>query len=95
MTPSDVALRALRSPDQRNQGRAETETGRAMVDRLAALEACAMTVRAWNPSIIPGLLQTSRYAAGAIKTGYPSLSAEEIHTLACARAERIAAFLSR
>lgn len=90
------ALRLLRARDQRGQGRAETpETGPATADRLAAMEAHAVSVRAWNPQVVPGLLQTVQYAAGAIKTGLPGLPLEEVERRAVQRARRVQAFYER
>lgn len=95
MTP-DQALRGLRAPDQRNMGRAtDADHGEATAENLAAVEGLARTVRAWNPQIVPGLLQTLPYAAGAIKTAHPALPGEEIQRRALQRQERIRAFAKR
>lgn len=94
-TPSE-ALAALRAPDQRNQGRAATpETGEVTAERLAAVEAHAVTIRAWNPQLIPGLLQTTRYAAAAVVTTAPAIPAGEVQRRAHQRAARVDAFLTR
>lgn len=94
-TPDD-AIRHLRATDQRDQGRAETpETGPVTAERLAGIEALAVTVRAFNPSVVPGLLQTARYAAGAIKAALPALPAEEVQRRAHRRAARVDAWLGR
>jgi hypothetical protein len=94
-TPTD-ALAALAAPDQTGQGRAHTpETGEITADRLAAVEAHAVTVRAWNPHLIPGLLQTTRYALGAISSARPSLPAEDVQRYAHHRASRVDRFLTR
>lgn len=99
MTTPEDAIRGLRAADQRNQGRAETpeaaETGVVTAERLEAIEAVARSVRHWNPSIIPGPLQTTRYAAAAIKMGLPALPNEEVQLRAHQRAARIDAFLKR
>lgn len=90
------AVRLLRAPDQRGQGRAETpETGQVTADRLAAMEGHAVSVRTWNPQIVPGLLQTIQYAAGAIKMGLPGLPVEEVERRAVQRARRVQAFYER
>jgi len=94
-TPAE-ALNALRAPDQRNQGRAHTpETGEVTAESLAAVEAHAVSVRIWNPSLIPGLLQTTRYAVGAVTSGRPSLPSEEVQRYAHHRAARVDQFLDR
>jgi hypothetical protein len=94
-TPAE-ALAALRAPDQRNQGRAHTpETGEITAEALAAIEAHAVTVRAWNPQIIPGLLQTTRYAVGAIASARPAFPAHDVQRYAHQRAARVDGFLAR
>jgi len=94
-TPSE-ALAALRSPFQQRQGRAHTpDTGEISAERLAAVEAHAVTVRAWNPHLIPGLLQTTRYATGAITSARPSLPADDVQRYAHHRAARADQFLQR
>jgi hypothetical protein len=94
-TPTE-ALAALRAPFQGRQGRAHTpETGEITAESLAAVEAHAVTVRAWNPHLIPGLLQTTRYAAGAITSARPSLPPEDVQRYAHHRAARVDQFLTR
>lgn len=94
-TPAQ-AVRALRLPDQRGMGRAVTpETGIVTVERIDQIEAVTTSVSAWNPMIIPGLLQTSRYAAGAIAMARPSLPATVVQRLARQRSDRCAAFFRR
>lgn len=96
ITTADQALRHLRAPDQRNMGRAQTaEYGEATAEILAEIEATAVTVRSWNPLIIPGLLQTQRYATAAIRTACPSLPGQEVARRAQVRMDRIQAFRSR
>lgn len=96
MTTPDEAINGLRARDQQHQGRVETpETGPITAERLREVEAIAHTVRAWNPSIIPGPLQTVRYALGALALGTPALPAEETQRRAHQRAARIDAFLKR
>jgi hypothetical protein len=94
-TASARALRALRAADQTHQGRVSGGMGAEATERLAALDACAETIRAWSPLLIPGLLQTSRYAAGAIKARTPSLPAESVNKRVRARWDRNEAFLDR
>lgn len=94
-TPHD-ALQLLRALDQRHQGRAHTpEVGEVTAERLAAIEAFAVTVKAWNPSLIPGLLQTARYAVGAIAAARPALPPAEVQRYAHHRAARADQFLAR
>lgn len=96
MSTPHEAVQLLRAADQRHQGRAHTpETGEVTAERLAAVEAHAVTIRAWNPSLIPGLLQTTRYAAAAVVTTAPALPAGEVQRRAHQRAARVDAFLTR
>jgi hypothetical protein len=90
------ALAALAAPDQTRQGRAHTpETGEITAERLADVEAHAVTVRAWNPDLLPGLLQTTRYAAAAVVTTAPAIPSEEVQRRAHHRAARVDRFLQR
>lgn len=94
-TPAD-ALATLRAPFQGRQGRAHTpETGEVTAESLAAVEAHAVTVRAWNPTLIPGLLQTTRYAVAAVRTTAPAIPDGEVQRRAHQRAARVDAFLTR
>ncbi|MDX2708076.1 DUF5753 domain-containing protein [Streptomyces sp. PA03-6a] len=94
--PLNEALRGLHADDQSGQGRAATpETGPITAERLTAVEACAVSVRAWNASIIPGPLQLTRYAAAAIRTRVPTLMHDEVMRRAYARAARVDSFLQR
>lgn len=96
MSTPQEALSLLRAPDQRHQGRAHTpEVGEVTAERLAAVEAFAVAVRAWNPSLIPGLLQTTRYAVAAIATARPSLPPAEVQRYAHQRAARVDQFMTR
>ena len=94
-TPSARALKALRAGDPEHQGRITGGMGAEATERLAALDACAYGIRAYSPLLVPGLLQTSRYAAGAIKARTPSLSAESVSERVKARWSRNEAFLGR
>lgn len=88
------ALQALRAADQSGMGRVAGGMGAEATDRLADLEACMHAYRTWSPSLIPGLLQTSMYSAGAIKSRTPSLDASEITLRVTHRRRRAEAFLS-
>ncbi|MEV7125862.1 DUF5753 domain-containing protein [Streptomyces sp. NPDC093260] len=59
------------------------------VDRLAAVEAAADTVQAWQPMLVPGLLQSYSYAAAAIHAGAPALPLPVVDERAAARTTRI------
>lgn len=89
------ALQALRAVDQKGMGRVAGGMGAEATDRLADLDACTLGYRAWSPSLIPGVLQTPSYAAGAIKGHTPSLEAAEVGRLVSHRRVRAEAFLSR
>jgi hypothetical protein len=89
------ALQALRAADQQGMGRVAGGMGAEATDRLADLEACMHAYRTWSPSLIPGLLQTSMYSAGAIKSRTPSLDASEITLRVSHRRARSEAFLAR
>ncbi|MFF7158108.1 Scr1 family TA system antitoxin-like transcriptional regulator [Streptomyces sp. NPDC008139] len=96
MSTPQEALRMLRAPDQRHQGRAaEPDVGEVTAEHLAAIEAFAVTVRAWNPSLVPGPVQTTRYAAGAIRTTAPAIPPSEVQRRAHQRAARADQFLTR
>lgn len=96
MSTPHEAVQQLRAADQRHQGRTHTpETGEVTAERLAAIEKFAVTIRAWNPTLIPGPLQTTRYAAGAITTTAPALSSTEVQRRAHQRAARVDAFMVR
>ncbi|MEV5611513.1 DUF5753 domain-containing protein [Streptomyces sp. NPDC052225] len=60
------------------------------IDRLATIEATAETVRAWQPMLIPGLLQTYAYAVAAIQAHAPALPLETVAIRARRRGERLA-----
>lgn len=59
------------------------------VDRLAGIEAEADTVQAWQPMLIPGLLQSYAYAAAAIHSLAPALPLEVVGRRAELRQQRI------
>ncbi len=86
----------LAAPDQRGQGRAETpEVAHLIADRLAAVERHAVSVRAWNPQMVPDLLQTVQYAAAVIQLSMPALPVQEAQRRAVQRARRVQAFHQR
>lgn len=89
------ALMALRAADQRGMGRVAGGMGAMATDRLADLEACMYAYRTWSPSLIPGLLQTSMYSSGAIKSRTPSLDSHEVIQRVVRRRVRAEAFLAR
>lgn len=95
-TPTE-ALHLLRAHDQSHQGRAHTpaDVGEVTAERLAAVEAHAVSVRAWNPSLIPGLLQTARYATAAVLTTAPAIPPAEVERRARQRVARVDAFMDR
>ncbi|SEF16541.1 hypothetical protein SAMN05428942_7292 [Streptomyces sp. 2112.2] len=95
MTDTDPAIRALRADDQSQMGRAAGGMGASATDRLADLDQCASTVRAWSPLLVPGVLQTAAYAAAAIRSRTPSLPPEEVDRRVEHRVRRSQQFLSR
>lgn len=72
------ALAALRAADQTGMGRVAGGMGAEATDRLADLDACTLDYRVWSPVLVPGLLQTPAYTAGAIKGRTPSLDGYEV-----------------
>lgn len=89
------ALAALRAADQQKTGRVAGGMGAVATDRLADLDACTLAYRTWSPRLVPGLLQTSSYTAGAIKSHTPSLDHAEIGTLVAHRRARSESFFAR
>jgi transcriptional regulator with XRE-family HTH domain len=55
---------------------------------LIGLEAEASTIRAYEPELIPGLLQTADYARAVIRAGFPGETMEEIDRRVEIRLER-------
>jgi transcriptional regulator with XRE-family HTH domain len=55
---------------------------------LIGLETEAATIRAYEPELIPGLLQTAEYARAVIRSGYPGETMEEIDRRVEIRLER-------
>lgn len=93
LTPTQLAVAGLRDPEQDGMGRVFGGKGASATDRLSALDKYADSYRTWSPVLISGLLQTSRYTAGAIKLQTPSLSDEEIARRVQHRVQRTANFL--
>lgn len=89
------ALKGLRATSQKGTGMAAGGMGAGATDRLADLDACTQAYRAWNAALIPGLLQTPSYAAGAIKARTPSLDPAEIGLRVTHRRRRADRFLTR
>lgn len=89
------AVAALRAADQTGMGRVAGGMGEDATDRLAELDACAIDYRAWSPLLIPGVLQTSKYTAAAIKGRTPSLDNWTVGQRTQHRRWRAEAFLER
>ena len=89
------ALQALRAMDQRGVGQVAGGLGAQAIDRLADLDACTMAYRTWSPLLIPGLLQTPAYTAGAIKSHTPDIPHGELGLLVTHRRMRSEAFFAR
>lgn len=89
------ALAALRAADQRGTGRVSGGLGPEAVDRLADLDTCTLQYRTWSPAVIPGLLQTPSYAAGAIKAHSPTMDVAELGHLVERRRRRSEQFYAR
>lgn len=89
-------IRALRSPDQRGAGRAETaESGPSNINRLADLDASARITRAWDSAVIPGNLQTPVYSDAVIRAAHPRLPDHEVRRRVLRKEVRVRAFLRR
>lgn len=89
------ALAALRAADQNGTGQVAGGMGAVAIDRLADLDACTLAYRTWSPRVIPGLLQTPAYTAGAIKSHTPSMDPGELGLLVTHRRRRSESFLAR
>ncbi|MGW1399296.1 DUF5753 domain-containing protein [Streptomyces sp. NPDC002405] len=59
------------------------------IDRLAGIEAEAESVQAWQPTLIPGLLQAYDYAHASIRAASPAVPLEVVADRADARRQRI------
>ncbi|MFF4291370.1 DUF5753 domain-containing protein [Streptomyces sp. NPDC001633] len=95
MTADNPVIRALRADDQSQMGRAAGGMGASATDRLRDLDQRALTIRAWTPLLVPGVLQTAAYAEAAIRSRTPSLPPEEVARRVEHKVERSSRFLSR
>lgn len=89
------ALAALRAADQRGTGQCAGGIGAEATDRLADLDACTTSYRTWSPLLVPGLLQTPTYAAGAIMAHTPGLDPDDLGHRVERRRKRAEDFLTR
>jgi hypothetical protein len=89
------ALAALRAVDQRGVGRVSGGLGTEAVDRLADLDSCTLAYRTWSPALIPGLLQTPSYAAGALEAHSPGMGPAALGRMVARRRQRSEAFFAR
>lgn len=89
------ALQALRALDDRGVGQVPGGTGAQAIDRLADLDACTLAYRTWSPQVVPGLLQTPAYTAGAIKSHTPAMALDDLGALVARRRARSEAFFER
>jgi hypothetical protein len=89
------AMQALRAADQRGVGQVAGGMGAEAIDRLAALDECTLAYRTWSPRVVPGLLQTPAYTAGAIKSHTPGRPTEDVGPLVTHRRRRSEAFFNR
>lgn len=88
-------IRTLRAQNQQGMGRCAGGMGSEATDRLAALDAQAVSIRGWTQAVIPGLLQTDQYAYATIKAASPALSEYEIASCTRHRADRREAFMRK
>ncbi|MFE3883167.1 DUF5753 domain-containing protein [Streptomyces lydicus] len=56
--------------------------------RRIELEPKAVSISAWSPTVVPGLLQTASYARALLREGDPRASDDEVATLVRARMAR-------
>lgn len=89
------ALSALRAQDQRGVGRVSGGLGPEAVDRLADLDSCTLQYRVWSPALIPGLLQTPSYAAGAVKAHSPGIDVLALGQMVARKRSRSEQFFAR
>lgn len=59
------------------------------LERLLELEAEAHQIQAWHGSLMPGMLQSTAYAAAAISTAVPALPPEDVTDRAEQRVKRV------
>lgn len=96
MQTAEELIRALRSPDQRGVGRAETaDSGPSNINRLADLDATAVTIRVWDSTVIPGNLQTPEYSEAVIRAAHPRMPEYEVRRRVLRKERRVQAFLRR
>ena len=60
----------------------------AAYQTYVGLEAAATAIRDFTLSVVPGLLQTERYARALVRAGYPHMPEESLQQLVQARLER-------
>lgn len=89
------AMQALRAADQRGTGQCAGGLGAEATDRLADLDACTTSYRTWSPLLVPGLLQTPTYAAGAIMAHAVDLDPADLGHRVERRRKRAEDFLER
>jgi hypothetical protein len=89
------ALAALRAADQRGTGQCAGGLGAEATDRLGDLDGCTMSYRTWSQLLVPGLLQTPTYAAGAIMAHTPDLDPGDLGHRVERRRKRSEDFLER
>jgi hypothetical protein len=96
MTQVEELIRALRAPDQRGAGRAETtDSGPSNINRLADLDAAAQKIRVWDSTVIPGNLQTPAYSEMVIRAAHPRMPDLEVRRRVLRKEMRTEAFLRR
>lgn len=96
MQTTEELIRYLRAPDQRGVGRVESaESGGPNIERLAQLDAQALTIRAWDSTLVPGNLQTPRYSEAILRAAQPHLSGFELRRRVALKEQRARAFLGR
>jgi hypothetical protein len=93
---TEELIRYLRAPDQRGIGRVEsTESGGPNIERLAQLDAQALTIRVWDSTLVPGNFQTPRYSEAVLKAAQPHLSGFELRRRVTLKERRAQALLDR
>lgn len=96
MQTTEELIRYLRAPDQRGIGRVEsTESGGPNIERLAQLDAQALTIRVWDSALVPGNLQTPRYSEAILRAAQPHLSGYELRRRVTFKERRAQALLDR
>ncbi|MDH2390432.1 DUF5753 domain-containing protein [Streptomyces sp. HNM0663] len=86
----------LRAPDQSGQGRVEqTAYGGPNIERLAALDAHASSLRSYSLLTVPGLLQDPEYGMHVIRAALPRLPDHELRRRVLMKSARAVSFLER